>query len=72
MASALGAHDLALQKRGVEFKADPETLCRVCYRGRIISRVLAPLARQGAAVATARRRDKVRVRPVGFWKLGTR
>jgi putative N6-adenine-specific DNA methylase len=42
---ALGATDLNMQKRGVEFRADRDTLMRVCYRGRVMTRILAPIIR---------------------------
>ncbi len=40
----LGAKRVQPGKRGLIFSADPEVLCRVNYRARLISRVLAPLA----------------------------
>lgn len=40
----LGAKRVQPGKRGIIFSADPEALCRVNYRARLISRVLAPLA----------------------------
>lgn len=40
----LGAKRVQPGKRGVIFSADPETVCRVNYRARLLSRVLAPLA----------------------------
>ena len=39
----LGATRVQTDKRGVIFTADPEALCRINYRARLISRVLAPL-----------------------------
>ena len=39
----LGATRVQTGKRGVVFTADPEALCRINYRARLISRVLAPL-----------------------------
>jgi len=39
----LGATRVQTSKRGVVFTADPEALCRINYRARLISRVLAPL-----------------------------
>lgn len=39
----LGATRVQTSKRGVVFSADPEALCRINYRARLISRVLAPL-----------------------------
>lgn len=41
---ALGATAIEPGRRGIVFKADPETLCRVNYRTRLLTRVLAPLA----------------------------
>lgn len=39
----LGAKRVQPGKRGIIFSADPEVLCRVNYRARLISRVLAPM-----------------------------
>jgi putative N6-adenine-specific DNA methylase len=39
----LGATRVKSEKRGVIFSADPEALCRINYRARLVSRVLAPL-----------------------------
>ncbi len=39
----LGAKAIRARKRGLMFEADLETLCRVNYRSRLLSRVVAPL-----------------------------
>lgn len=41
---ALGAKRVEPGRRGLTFRADAETICRVNYRARLLSRVLAPLA----------------------------
>ncbi len=43
--ASLGATAVVARKRGLSFEADLETLCRVNYRARLLSRVLAPLVR---------------------------
>ncbi len=40
---SLGATAIKARKRGLTFEADLETLCRVNYRARLLSRVVAPL-----------------------------
>ncbi len=40
---ALGASAIRTRKRGLTFEADLDTLCRVNYRSRLLSRVVAPL-----------------------------
>ena len=42
---ALGAQEVRVFPRGLEFRCDQEALYRINYRARLISRVLAPLAR---------------------------
>ncbi len=39
----LGATDINIINRGIDFKADRETLYRINYRARLITRVLAPM-----------------------------
>ncbi len=41
--TALGATDLNIINRGLDFKADQETLMRINYRSRLVTRVLAPM-----------------------------
>ena len=41
----LGARDIQIKNRGLDFTADTETLMRITYRSRLLTRVLAPLAR---------------------------
>ncbi len=43
----LGATEVATAYRGIYFDADPETLYRINYRSRILTRVLAPLTSFG-------------------------
>ena len=42
--AALGADRFRLSRRGFHFSADPQTLYRINYRSRLVSRVLAPLS----------------------------
>jgi putative N6-adenine-specific DNA methylase len=49
----LGAKRVQPGKRGIIFSADPDVLCRVNYRARLISRVLAPLAEFPASTPEA-------------------
>ncbi|PJA74122.1 RNA methyltransferase [bacterium CG_4_9_14_3_um_filter_65_15] len=42
---SLGATAVHVAKRGMTFEADLDTLCRVNYRARLLSRVVAPLIR---------------------------
>ncbi len=42
---ALGAQDVRAFPRGLDFRCDQEALYRINYRARLVSRVLAPLAR---------------------------
>lgn len=39
----LGATNINIINRGMDFCADPETLCRINYRSRLVTRVLAPI-----------------------------
>ncbi|PIE75633.1 hypothetical protein CSA17_06460, partial [bacterium DOLJORAL78_65_58] len=50
---ALGATDINIINRGLDFKADQETLYRICYCSRLITRVLAPMHKFRAENAEA-------------------